>query len=148
MGCILVLFHFLSIINVQFTTCGFLNFLFFNYFIFNYWLTLIQNYHFCLWNYSKTTFTCRLGLKNPKLHFFDISGSSQFIVNINVQINVTHSIFIVNNWNYTIEITQLKLHNWNYQSITIEITKFCELLPYGPLNNNNKPSLSPYTNEG
>ena len=34
-----------------------------------------------------------------KIHnftFFDISGSSKFIVNLNVQINVTHSIFIVN----------------------------------------------------
>ena len=38
----------------------------------------------------------RLGLKNPKLHFFDISGSSKLIVNINVQINVTRSIFSVN----------------------------------------------------
>ena len=37
-----------------------------------------------------------MGLTNPKLHFYGISGSSKFIVNINVQINVTRSIFIIN----------------------------------------------------
>ena len=40
----------------------------------------------------------RLGLTNPKLHFYDISGSSKFIININVQINVTRSIFIINRY--------------------------------------------------
>ena len=37
----------------------------------------------------------RLGLKNPKLHVFAISGSSKFIAYTNIQIHVTHSIFIV-----------------------------------------------------
>ena len=102
MGCILVLFSFLWIINVLCSNFGFLKLWFF-FLNKRYLLTLIQNYNFIIeitlkqllltkygWNNRNWG---RLIMKNPKLHFFDISGSSKFIVNINVQINVTRSIF-------------------------------------------------------
>ena len=61
----------------------------------------------------------RLGLKNPKLHFFDISGSSKFIVNINVQINVTHSIFIRFRFFFIemlVTMSSITINNyWNYE---------------------------------
>ena len=59
MGCILVLFQFLWIINVQFTNFRFFN-IFFYFQIQRYWLTLIQNCHFYHWNFSKTTFTYKI----------------------------------------------------------------------------------------
>ena len=89
MGCILVLFPFLSIINVQFSNFGFLNSRFFYFQIKRYWLTLIKNSIFIVeitlklllhtkygWNNPNWG---RLGLKSEKLHFFAISGSSKFI---------------------------------------------------------------------
>ena len=58
MGCIIVLFTFLWIINVHFT-----NFLFFYFKILRYWLTLIQNCNFYHRNYFKTTFTYKIWMK-------------------------------------------------------------------------------------
>ena len=106
MGCILVLFPFLWIINIQFTNVWCLNFYFF---IFKYtnigllWskitifiieitlkLLLLKKYG---WNNPNWG---RLGLECPKLHFFAISGSSKIIPYTNIQIHVTRSIFIVN----------------------------------------------------
>ena len=60
MGCILVLFLFLWIINVQLRNFRFLNFEFFYFRIQWYWLTLIPNCHFYDWNFSKTTFTYKI----------------------------------------------------------------------------------------
>ena len=60
MGCILVLFPFLWIINVQCTNFWFLNFQFFYLQNKRYWLTLIQNSHFYHWNFSETTFTYKI----------------------------------------------------------------------------------------
>ena len=104
--CKLVLFPFLWIINVLCTNFGFLKF----WFIFSKMSDIVL-----LW--SKITIfiieitlkqllltkygrNCpnwgRLGLKNPKLHFRAISGSSKIIAYTNIQIHVTRSIFIVN----------------------------------------------------
>ena len=109
MGCILVLFPFLWIINVLCTNfLDFWNFdlifskmidiglLWSKIMIFTIEITLkqllITKYG---WNNPNWG---RLGLTNPKLHFYDISGSSKFIANINTQINVARSIFIINSY--------------------------------------------------
>ena len=96
---ILVLFPFLTIINMQFTNFGFLN----GYiFIFKYsnigllWskitifiieitlkLLLHRKYGWNNHNWG------RLGLKSPKLYFFTISGSSKISADTNIQIHVT-----------------------------------------------------------
>ena len=57
MGCILVLFPFLWIINVQFTNFGFLKFWFSNIVILAYF---DPNYYFYHWNFSKATFIYKM----------------------------------------------------------------------------------------
>ena len=60
----------------------------------------------------------RLCLKNPKRQFFDISGSSKFILNINLQINVTRSIFSVNCFFFLemlLTMSSIRINNnWKY----------------------------------
>ena len=68
MGCILILFPFLSIIKVQFTHFGFLNFQFVYFQIKRYRLTLIQNYHFYHWNFSKTRLTYKILDERALIH--------------------------------------------------------------------------------
>ena len=94
---------------------------FFNFQIRWYWLTLIPNYHFYHWNFSKTTFTYKIlyeitlthqvGPGKSKISFFAISGSSKIIVYTNIQIHVTRSIFIVN-WFFL----KLKIQKQTYLS--------------------------------
>ena len=57
MGCILVLFPFLWIINVQFTNFEFLKFWFSNIVILAYF---DPNYYFYHWNFSKATFIYKI----------------------------------------------------------------------------------------
>ena len=106
MGCIPVLFPFLWIIDMQFTNFVFLNFwvLFFQkcdigllwskitIFIIEITIKLLLHTKYG-WNNPNWG---RLSLKNSKLHFFTISGSSKFIAYTNIQIHVTHSIISVN----------------------------------------------------
>ena len=145
MGCILFLFPFLWIINVQFTNFGF--------FIFKYndigllWSKItiffmeITLKLFLHTKYGRNNPNWgRLGLKNSKLHFFDISRSSKFIVNINVQLNVTHSIFIINRfffWNARNNVLyqnqeQLKLpKSANYRcTVPLKKTNFLENISF------------------
>ena len=62
MGCILVIFLCLWIINVKFTNFGFLNFGFSD------WLILIQNNHNYHWNFSKITFTSIVPFDSMLIH--------------------------------------------------------------------------------
>ena len=106
MGCIPVLFSFLWIIDVQFTNFVFLNFRFLVFqkhdigllwskitiFIIEITVKLLLHTKYG-WNNPNWG---RLSLKNSKLHFFAISGSSKFITCTNIQIHVTRPIIIVN----------------------------------------------------
>ena len=129
MGCILVLFPFLWIINIQFINFRVFNFLIFKYsnigslwskiFIFVIEITLKLLLHKEYeWNNPNWG---RLGMKNPKFHFFDISGSSKFIENINIQINGTRSIFIVNRFfSMLVRMSSVRINNnWNYPNLLI-----------------------------
>ena len=123
MGCILVLFPFLWIINMQF-----MNFLFLflkisdigllwskiTIFIIEITIKLLLPTKYG-WNNPNW---CRLILKNPKLHFFAISGRSKFISYTNIQIHVTRSIFIVF---FFLMLVPCPLS----ESLTIEISKIC-----------------------
>ena len=103
MGCILVLFSFLWIINVQCTNFGFLNFLFSKLAILVYFDTKLP---FLSLKFLKTTFSCKIldeitlthagwAWKLQKFifcHFWEF----KFIAYTHIQIHVTGSIFIVN----------------------------------------------------
>ena len=130
MGCILVLFPFLWIINVQFTNFRFLNFFIFKYsdivllwskitnFIIEITLKLLLHKKYGLNNPNWG----RLGLKSPKLHFFAISESSKIISYTNIQIHVTRSIFIINWYVFLMLVTMSSIrinNNLNYQNLLI-----------------------------
>ena len=85
MGCILILFSFLWIINVKFTNFVFLNFLFSNIVILAYLdhklpflsLKFLQNYIYIQntgWNNSNLH---RFGLKSQKFHFLPFIGAQK-----------------------------------------------------------------------
>ena len=129
MGCILVLFPFLWIINVLCINFDFWNFdLIFSKMIDIglFWskITIIiieitvKQLLLTKYGWNNPNWG-RLGLTNPKLHFYDISGSSKFIVNINVQINVTRSIFIINIFfwgDMLVTMSSIGINNnWKYQ---------------------------------
>ena len=64
----------------------------------------------------------RLGLKNPNLHFFAISGCSKFIAYTNVQIHVTCWMFIIIFFflEILVMMSSIKINNnWNYQKMQI-----------------------------
>ena len=106
MGCILFLFPFLWIINVQFTNFGFFIFYFFilkfsdiglfwskiTIFIIEIYLKLHLHTKYG-WNNPNS---CRLDLKCKKFHFLPFPAAQKIITYTNIQIHVTCSIFIVN----------------------------------------------------
>ena len=105
-GCILVFFPFLWILNVVQIS----DFWIFDFFLFSklpilaYFEPKIHIYH---WNFSKTTFTYKImdeitlthtgwAWKVQNLFFLTFLGAQKFIAYTNIQIHVMHSIFIIN----------------------------------------------------
>ena len=127
MGCILVLFPFLWIINMQFTN--------FEVFLFKYsdigllWskitifiiqISLKLHLHTKYgWNNPRSHW---LGLKSPKFYFLPFLAVQKFITYTNIQIYVTGSIFNVNWFFKKILVTMSSIwinNNWNYQKMLI-----------------------------
>ena len=131
MGCILVLFLILWIINVKFA-----KFQIFNFFIFKYsdigllWskITIFIIEKSLKLHYIQNTGwdnpnSHRLGLKSPKFHFLPFLGAQKFIAYTNIQIHVTCSIFIVNCFLFLEMLVSMSSirsnNNWNYQKMII-----------------------------
>ena len=103
MGCILVLFSYLWIINVQFTNFDFLIIKICQIGVFWSKISIIiieisQKLHLHAkygWN---NPYSCRFGLKSHKVHFLKFLAAQKFITYTNSQIHVTGSILTVNSF--------------------------------------------------
>ena len=140
MDCILVLFTFLWIINVQFRNDGFLNFWFFvvcfkisqiglfwsKITIFIIEISLKQHLHTKYWWNNPNS--RRLGLKSQKRNFLLFLAAPKFIAHTNIQIHVTGLIFIIHWFFLNAPNDVLYQNQWQ-----LKLPKYAYLLQYGPL---------------